>query len=103
MYTRARAFPEAIRARVTEGCKRVGYDFETDLFITDNTCVAPRAPHAARTPHARMSALARPARVRYLTRPPRVEIPAHLVLQVQAAAPAAEGGPGGGHREEDCE
>lgn len=46
VYTRKNEFPEALRKRVTDDLKPLGYDFRRDFVITDNTCKAQPPPLA---------------------------------------------------------
>ena len=38
VYTKSKEFPEAIRSRVSEKIKPLGYNFKKDFVITDNSC-----------------------------------------------------------------
>ena len=38
VYTRDAKLPESLRPRLREAAKKVGYDFDKDFMVTDNTC-----------------------------------------------------------------
>ena len=40
MYTRAASLPESLRPRLRDAAAKVGFDFDTDFVVTDNTCPA---------------------------------------------------------------
>ena len=38
VYTKSSTFPEELRPRLREAARKVGYEFDKDFTITDNTC-----------------------------------------------------------------